>query len=106
MTHSLKQAAGWSGTGQTSPVCFRSPTTKSLLALVDKAQPWPSRSLSPVPSMTNVIAYARVDARGRITIPVSVRRRLKLRPGDQVALVTSGNRMIFRVHRRVRSRAL
>lgn len=38
----------------------------------------------------------RVSKFGRITIPVSVRKTLKLNPGDSVAFYKSGNDVVMR----------
>lgn len=42
------------------------------------------------------IASARVTSKGQITIPVAVRRRLGLRPGDRVHFSLEDDRAVLR----------
>ncbi len=37
----------------------------------------------------------RVDERGRITLPSSVRRRLNIRPGDELVVSVVGDRIVI-----------
>ena len=39
--------------------------------------------------------HPRVDAKGRITIPAEVRKKLHLRPGDKVAFINEGEKTIL-----------
>ncbi len=40
------------------------------------------------------IAFTRVSAKGQIVIPADIRRRLKLKKGRRLVIVTSGDRML------------
>lgn len=38
---------------------------------------------------------AKVTSKGQITIPVDIRRRLRLKPGDKVLFVEAGDKVIM-----------
>jgi antitoxin PrlF len=38
---------------------------------------------------------SRITSKGQITIPVEIRRRLKLKTGDKVVFIEDGERIIF-----------
>ena len=46
-------------------------------------------------------AYARIDARGSVTIPAAIRKALGLRPGEQVRIEAEPKTGIITIHPQV-----
>jgi len=38
----------------------------------------------------------RVNPKGQITLPLEIRRKLKIKPGDQMAVILDGEQIVFK----------
>ena len=46
--------------------------------------------------MDEIIGIAKVTAKMQITVPKSVRKVLKIKPGDRVLFISEGDRIVLR----------